>query len=501
MICGGSQVNMPAAKMNQGAFDHEVAIIGTGFSGMGAAIALEKAGISDFILLEKSNDIGGTWRDNQYPGACCDVPSHLYSFSYEPNPGWSRRFSPAKEIHAYQRHVMHRFELCDRIRGGFEVESATYSDNGWTLVSTRGKTVRARYVISAIGALHIPNKPDFEGLGRFTGKVMHSAEWDSEYDWSDKKVIVVGSAASAVQIIPQLAQTARRVSVMQRGANWFLPRKDRALTGIEKNLFRNLPFVQSLYRWRQYLFNDLLFHANFKTRGSLRKRYVHWQARKHLSRNVKDPDLRRKLTPGYQIGCKRVLLSDDYLPAMQRSNVDLVTDGIGHFTEDGLVTANGEVIQADLVVLATGFKSEKLFGDMKITAPGGLTMEQAWSSEIRAHRSVTVRGFPNFFMMYGPNSNLGHSSILIMIEAQAEYLARLLRHAVDAGAGQLEVQAEAEEAWNAGIREGLAKTVWADACQSWYKDERGHVFSLWPHSTTRFIREMRNAPLDEYRFS
>jgi len=486
--------------MSQNVFDYEVAIIGSGFAGMGVSIALDRVGISDFILLEKSDDIGGTWRDNQYPGACCDVPSQLYSFSFELNPEWSRRFSPAEEIHAYQQHVMDKYNLRKRTHGGFEVDSASYTDGGWLLVSSSGEQVRVRYVISAIGALHIPNKPAFAGLNRFDGKLMHSAEWDKTYDLSNKKIIVVGSAASAIQIIPQLAKVASHVSVIQRTASYFIPRKDRSVTQFEKRCFRRLPFVQRLVRWRQYCFNDFLFHPNFMNKPSLAKKFVHRMVHKHLRRQVQDPVLIDILTPDYEIGCKRLLLSDDILPALQQQNVTLVTAGIDHFTERGLVTDSGAEIDADLVVLATGFQSTRLFGEMTINGLNGLTMEQAWANEIRAHRSVAVNGFPNFFMMYGPNSNLGHSSIIIMIEAQARYIARLLRHAIKTGKHTITVRPEAEAAYNEELQHALQKTVWNTGCNSWYKDKNGHIFSLWPHSTTRFIREMYRPTLDDYSF-
>ena len=493
-------VSIKSTLMNQMLFDYEVAIIGTGFAGMGVAIALNRVGISDFTLLEKSDDIGGTWRDNQYPGACCDVPSQLYSFSFELNPDWSHRFSPAEEIHAYQQHVMDKYKLRERTRNDFGVGSASYTDGGWLLVSTRGEQVRVRYVISAIGALHIPHKPAFAGLGRFEGKVMHSAEWDRTYDYSNKEVIVIGSAASAIQIIPQLAKVASHVSVIQRTASYFIPRKDRIVSRFEKLLFRRLQLFQRLFRWRQYCFNDFLFHSNFLVKSSLAKKYVHHLVRKHLRRQVQDPDLIDKLTPDYEIGCKRLLLSDNFLPALQRQNVTLLTDGIDHFTEHGLATQAGEEIDADLVVLATGFQTTRLFGDMTINGPDGLSMEKAWANEIRAHRSVAINGFPNFFMMYGPNSNLGHSSIIIMIEAQARYISRLLKHAIESGKPTITVRPEAEAAYNEEIQKALENTVWNTGCHSWYKDKNGHIFSLWPHSTTRFIREMRRAPLNEYRF-
>ena len=486
--------------MNQMGFDHETAIIGTGFSGMGVAIALDRAGLSDYVLLEKSQDIGGTWRDNQYPGACCDVPSQLYSFSFELNPDWSHRFSPAQEIHAYQQHVTDKYGLRRRIRAGFEVDNATFADGGWELESRSGERLRVRYLISAIGALHIPYKPALPGLADFRGKIMHSAQWDKSYAIAGKNVVVVGSAASAIQIIPQVAKAAGRVTVMQRTANYFISRKDRAHKKWEKALFRRLPLIQRLYRWRQYCFNDFLFHPNFLNRPSLAKKYVHNMVHKHLRTQVQDPVLIEKLKPDYEIGCKRLLLSDDFLPALQRNNVSLVTDGIDHFTANSLITSSGMEIEADLVVLATGFQSTRLFGDMKITGPDGLTMEQAWAEEIRAHRSVAVKGFPNLFMMYGPNSNLGHSSIIIMIEAQAGYIARILQTARRTGKPIVQVRPEAEAAYNESIQRALKDTVWSSACKSWYKNEDGHIFSLWPYSTTRFIREMRKAPMEDYRF-
>ena len=480
-------------------FDHLVAIIGTGFSGMGVSIALDRVGISAFILLEKSDDIGGTWRDNQYPGACCDVASQLYSFSFELNPDWSRRFSPAPEIHAYQKHVMEKYKLVHRTRCGFEVSSATYSNAGWDILSTTGERIRARYLISAIGALHIPHKPEFPGLTSFRGKVMHSAEWDKSYDVAGKKLVVIGSAASAVQIVPQVAKIAAQVSVLQRTPNYFLMRKDRAVSPFRKRWFRRLPMIQRLARWRQYWDNDLRQPA-FKNKPGLIKSIMKTLVFSHLHKQVKDPDLLKKLTPDYQIGCKRVLLSDDFLPALQRQNVTLVTDGIDHFSENGLTTTDGTNIDADLVVLATGFQVTKLFGEMAINGPNGLTMEQYWAGGIRAHRSVAVDGFPNLFLIYGPNSGLGHSSIIIMIEAQAAYIARLLKTAVQSGKPLISVRPEAEIAYNKRIQLALDETVWNTSCNSWYKDENGHKFSLWPYSTTRFIREMRRAPMDEYTF-
>jgi cation diffusion facilitator CzcD-associated flavoprotein CzcO len=487
--------------MNQTGFDHDVAIIGTGFSGMGVSVALDRVGVSDFILLEKSNDTGGTWRDNQYPGACCDVPSQLYSFSFELNPDWSRRFSPAEEIYRYEQHVMDKYHLRQRTRTGFEVASASYDQGGWTLLSTNGDQLRARYLISAIGGLHIPFKPALAGLDRFEGKVMHSAEWDKSYDFAGKKIVVVGSAASAVQIIPQLARTASHVSVMQRTPNWFVPRKDRAVSRFEKTWFRKLPFVQRLLRWRQYCFFDFFSHPIFMQRPSLAKKIINRMVNRHMQRQVKNPALIEKVTPDYDIGCKRILLTDDYLPALQRDNVTLVTDGIDHFTKNGLVTNDGTRVDADLVVLATGFQVSRPLGHMKLTGPGNLTMDQAWATEIRAHRSVAVSGFPNFFMMFGPNSGLGHSSIIIMIEAQAAHIARLLQHARQTDRLTIGVKPEVEAAYNRRLQKALAKTVWNTGCSSWYKDENGHIFTLWPHTTTRFIREMRKASLDEYNFS
>ena len=481
-------------------FDHEVAIIGTGFAGMAAAIALDRVAISNFVLLEKSDEIGGTWRDNQYPGACCDVPSQLYSYSFELNPNWSKRFSPAQEIHAYQQHVMDKYKIRERVRHGFEVAKMTYTDGGWTLESTTGLQVKARYVISAIGGLHIPHKPAIRGMESFAGKVMHSAEWDKSYDPAGKNIIVVGSAASAVQIIPHLAKVARHISVLQRTPNYFVPRGDRTVSAFSKMLFRRLPFTQRLVRWRQYCFNDFVFHPNFVEKPSFAKRYAHFMVRKHMRRQVADPLLLKKLTPDYQIGCKRLLLSDDYLPAMQRDNVTLVTDSIDHFSVQGLVTADGTSIAADLVVLATGFQTTRPLGNMIVTGPDGRTLEQAWAKTIHAHRSIAVSGFPNLFISYGPNSGLGHSSVIIMIEAQTKLIARLLQHARKTEKPEITVQASVEASYNKEIQKALKNTVWNTGCKSWYMDENGYNFTLWPYTTTRFIREMRTASLQEFNF-
>lgn len=485
--------------MTQKEFDHDVAIIGAGFSGMAAAIALESVGISNFVLLEKAGEIGGTWRDNQYPGACCDVPSHLYSFSFELNPDWSRRFSPAAEIHAYQQHVMQKYDLAGRTRCGFEVLNVTYLDGGWNLVGNTGEQLRVRYLISAIGALHFPHKPDFRGLEEFAGKVMHSAEWDKSYDATGKEVVVIGSAASAVQIVPQLAKVAKHVSVMQRTASYLAPRKDRVISSFEKAWFRRLPFIQKLVRWRQYWYNDLL-HAGFLQQPGFAKRFIKYMVSRHLHKQVQDPVLREKLQPEYEIGCKRILLSDDFYPALQQPNVSLVTDAIDHFSEHALHTKNGTKINADLLVLATGFQVTRLLGDMQINGPDGLTMEQHWASGIRAHRSVAVSGFPNFFMMFGPNSGLGHSSIIFMIEQQAAYIARLLKHASRLGKPVVVVRPDVEDSYNQAIQHALEKTVWNTSCSSWYKDRNGLNFSLWPHTTTRFKHEIRKASMDEYEF-
>lgn len=486
--------------MSRTGFDHEVAIVGAGFSGMGAAIALDRAGLTDWLMLEAAGEIGGTWRDNRYLGACCDVPSHLYSFSFDLNPDWSHRFSPASEIHAYQQRVRDKYRLGDRIRYRFEAVSADYSAGGWVVRSSEGEELRVRYLVTAVGALRIPHKPEFAGLDRFRGKVMHSAEWDHDFDPRGKRVIVIGSAASAVQIIPQLTRVVERLTVMQRTANYLIARRDRKISGFEQRMFRTLPLVQRVFRWRQYVVNDFLFHANFTGKASLRKSLVRWLVRRHMKHQVRDPVLLGKLTPGYEIGCKRLLLSDDYLPAIQRDNVELVTEGVDHFGEHSLVTGSGREIEADLVVLATGFETVKFFGNLEINGPNGVSLKQAWEEEIRAHRSVVVKEFPNFFMMFGPNSGLGHSSIIVMLEAQARYIAQLLCEARDSGKSTILVRPEAEASYNQELQKALQTTVWNSGCNSWYLDDKGRNFALWPHTTTRFISEMRHVRLGEYRF-
>lgn len=487
--------------MSEYRFDHEAAIVGAGFSGIGAAIGLRRAGIEDFVILEKKAQIGGTWRDNRYPGSCCDVPSSLYSFSYALNPGWSRRFAPAAEIFAYQQRVVKDFGLAERIRGGFGLAGARYEDGGWSIRGTDGARLRVRYLIMALGTLHVPHKPHFDGLHQYRGKVMHSAEWDPAFDVDGKDVIVIGSAASAIQIVPQLARSARRLTVMQRTPNYILPRRDRRITTTERRLFARLPLLQRLYRWRQYLLNDVLFHANFVNRFSLRRSLVRWLVRRHMRRQAGDAGLLERLTPRYPPGCKRILLSDDYIPALKRSNVELVTETIESFDRHGLTLVSGRRIDADLVVLATGFETHRLLSQVEITGPDATSLQQHWAGNgMQAHRSIAVSGFPNLFLMYGPNSNLGHSSVIIMIEQQARHIARLLARASERNLPVIEARADAQEAWNRRIQKALDGTVWKTGCDSWYQDNQGRIYTLWPFTTTRFIREMRKIRTEEYEF-
>ena len=481
-------------------FDCELAILGAGFSGLGAAMALQKAGFHDLLIFEKAARVGGTWRENIYPGAACDVKSIMYSYSYAMNPNWSRVFSPGSEIQTYIEDTAFNAGLMDRIRFNHAATALTWEDGGWTLMFAGGKQVRSRFIISALGPLHVPVKPAFPGADTYQGTIMHSAEWQPDYDVSGKKIAIIGSAASAVQIAPAVAQKAARVTILQRTANWIVPREDAAYRNWQKKLFRLLPFTQRLLRWKIYLMSELRFTA-FRGEDRLFHRFMRHLVVKFMRSQIDDPELREKIMPDYALGCKRILLSDDYLACLNRNNVTLETSGIDHINGSGIVTASGEQIDADLIVLATGFNPTKMLGDMVVTGKGGVKLGDQWAAKIQAYRTIHIANMPNFFMMVGPNSGLGHLSIIFMIEQQARYITRLMRHMRNHHLSNVSVAPAVENAYNAQLQTDLKFTIWHSGCKSWYQDENGHIFSLWPHRTTRYWWHLRTASMDQLDFS
>jgi cation diffusion facilitator CzcD-associated flavoprotein CzcO len=474
-----------------------IAIIGTGFAGLGMAIRLKREGIDDFVVLEKADDVGGTWRENTYPGVQCDVPSHLYSFSFAPNPNWSRTFPLGDEIWDYLRECAVRYGLMPHIRFGEEVRSAIWDDarQRWR-IETADDTISAQVLVAGTGPLHEPSIPAVPGLDRFEGKRFHSAEWDHDHDLTGERVAVVGTGASAIQFVPRIQPKVSRMHVFQRTPPWIMPHPDRALSPLEHRIYRALPSAQLAMRAAVYWARETFVLGFMDRRFAKLPQRV---ALKHLRDQVPDPELRRKLTPDYTIGCKRVLLSNDYFPALRQPNVELVTDGIAEVRASSVVTADGSEREVDTIILGTGFRVTDPPSADLVRGRNGRTLAETWQGSMEAHLGTTIAGFPNLFFLVGPNTGLGHNSIVFMIESQLNYVLDALRTMEARGAGSIDVRPEVQARYNAAIQTRLRDTVWnAGGCASWYLDHTGRNTTLWPGFTWPFRRLLRRFDSDHY---
>jgi cation diffusion facilitator CzcD-associated flavoprotein CzcO len=472
----------------------DVAVVGSGFGGLAAAVALREAG-RDFVVLERGDDVGGTWRDNAYPGCACDVPSHLYSFSFAPNANWSRSFSPQPEILDYLRDVARRFGVLPHVRFGAEVLAAGWDREArrWRIDTARGP-LTARVLVVGTGPLSEPSIPPLPGLDGFGGRAFHSARWPPDLDLTGERVAVVGTGASAIQFVPHVQRVASHLTVFQRTAPWVLPRRDRDLAPGERRMFRRYPEAQRLWRSGIYWWREswILGFTRFDWLMAMGERY----ARFVMWRQVPDPDLRAKLTPTYRLGCKRVLLANDYYPALGRPNVDVVTDRIVEVTADAIVTKDADGARrehpVDTIVFGTGFHATDQPIAERIRDGEGGSLAEHWSAHsMSALHGVTVAGFPNLFLLVGPNTAVGHTSIVLMIEAQAGYVVDALRRMDDDGIAAIEPTPAAERAYADRMQHELAGTVWnAGGCASWYLDDRGRNTTLWPTFTFSYGREL-----------
>jgi cation diffusion facilitator CzcD-associated flavoprotein CzcO len=476
-----------------------VAVIGTGFAGLGVAFALERLGVR-YTVFERGEELGGTWRDNSYPGCQCDVPSHLYSFSFAPNPDWSRTYSMQEEIWEYLRRCAEEFGVRPRIKFATGVEEARWDEQGrvWRLKTSDGPH-EADVLISGNGALAEPYLPDLPGLDTFTGAAFHTARWDHGLDLRGRRVAVVGTGASAIQVVPKIQPLVERMHVFQRTPAWVLPHTDRRIREWERAVYRRFPAAQRLVRHAIYWSRELLVVGMAKDTRFTRP--LERIARAHLRRQVHDPDLRRKLTPTFLPGCKRLLLSNDFYPALTRPNVELVTDPIREVTPSGIITADGRAMEFDTIIFGTGFRVTDNPVAQRVLGRGGRSLAEAWAEGgPQAYLGTTLAGFPNLFLMTGPNTGIGHTSVLLMIEAQMNYVADAIGYMAANGVGAAEVRREVQDAYNREIEAGTRHTVWtAGGCDSWYLDAAGRNRTLWPDFTWRFGRRTRRFDPASYR--
>ncbi|MGW4286189.1 flavin-containing monooxygenase [Streptomyces sp. NPDC004673] len=482
--------------------EHEhvrVAVIGSGFGGLGAAVRLRQEGITDFVVLERAGSVGGTWRDNSYPGCACDVPSHLYSFSFAPNPDWPRTFSGQEHIRAYLERVADDFGLRPHLRFDSEVKLMTWdADELRWHIETASGSLTADVVVSATGPLSDPKIPAIPGLDSFPGRVFHSARWDHGFDLRGKRVAMVGTGASAIQIVPSIQPEVAQLTVFQRTPPWVMPRMDRAIGTAERKLHQALPFTARLRRGLLWGIRELQVQAFTKRPDELG--LVEQIAKRNMARAIKDPALRAKLTPDYRIGCKRILLSSAYYPALAQPNVDVVASGVTEVRGSTVVAADGTETEVDAIVFGTGFHVTDMPIAERVVGVGGVTLAEAWKGGMEALRGGSAAGFPNWLSVIGPNTGLGNSSMILMIESQLNYLADYMRQ-LDTLGGRtaLDARPAAVDRWNRRVQERMKRTVWnTGGCTSWYLDASGRNTTVWPGTTTEFRQATRRVDLTEY---
>jgi cation diffusion facilitator CzcD-associated flavoprotein CzcO len=477
----------------------DVLIVGAGFGGLAMGVKLRAAGFEDFLIIEKANDVGGTWRDNTYPGCACDVPSHLYSLSFAQKADWSRIYPAQPELQAYVRGVAEQFDLRRKIRFGTAMTAAAWDEAAcvWR-VKTDAGVITARVLVSAAGGLHVPAAPDLPGLETFKGAKFHSARWDHGFDLKGKRVAVVGTGASAIQFVPQIAPLVARLDLYQRTPAWVIPKPDRAFKPWQTALLRIAPlrsaFRRLLFRLHEQRVLSFMGNAQALAQGTK-------LARTHLEKSVADPVLRAKLTPNFQIGCKRVMLSNDYYPALQRENVAVITDGIAEVRANSIVDAAGVERAVDAIVFGTGFEVTTAYRHLRLTGVGGRSLKDLWDvTGMAAYNGITVSGFPNYFMLMGPHTGLGHNSVVIMIEAQAGYIVDALKRMRAARVAAVDVDAAVQARFVEDVERRLQGTVWQDGgCSSWYKDSHGKVTAVWPGAAAAYVKAVKVADLRDYR--
>lgn len=467
--------------------DMDVAIIGGGFSGLGMAIQLKLRGLQSFTVFEAGEEVGGTWRDNTYPGCACDVPSPLYSYSFEPYPKWSHLFGRQQEILEYILHCVKKYELEPFIRRKTPITELRFDEERglWHVHSSTGQSWTARFVITGTGPLNKPAYPNIPGREEFVGASFHSSEWDHSFDLEDKTVAVIGTGASAIQFVPAIASKVKKLVLFQRTPPWIIAKNDRAFSDKAKKRFSRFPFLLRWLRWLIYFRLELQGLAFVRFPKMLR--FASKMAYKHIESSIQDPELRKTVTPDYTIGCKRILLSNTYYPALEQEHVEVVTSPLTSIEQDAVQAEDGRRWESvDAIIYGTGFRVLDFLAPMKVYGKGGQELSALWGGESETYLGMAVSGFPNFYMLVGPNTGLGHNSILFMIEAQVDYILQCIQLVLDRKLRYIDVKASPQSSFNERVQERLQETVWKSGCQSWYQDQDGKIFTLWPGLTIEY---------------
>ena len=486
--------------MQAAAAHYQVAIIGAGFGGLAMAIRLLQRNIHNFLILEKSNEVGGTWRENQYPGAACDVQSHLYSLSFAPKTDWSKRYADAPEIFQYIQDVVQQFNLREYCQFNSEVVHTEYHEKEclWHVTLKDGRQISCQYLIFASGPLHVPQIPHIKGIEKFQGKVFHSSQWDHQYDLNGKVVASIGTGGSAIQYIPEIAPQVKQIYVMQRTAAWVIPRDERKYLNVEKKLFKQADWFRKLHRARLYWSNEsraipIMQPSVMKYTQKLAEAFIRFQ--------VKDKQLAQKLTPDYIMGCKRILVSNKYFPTFNRDNVELVTDAILELTADSIITKDGKMRKIDCLIYGTGFITDPRIYLQPFSCLGehGVELKQAWKDGAESYYGISHKGFPNLFQLLGPNTVLAHNSVIFMIEAQVDYILQMMDLVTQSQSNAIVVKDQVQDQFNQDVQDMLNNTVWQSGCLSWYQQDGGKNFALWPTYTWKYWLKTKSLHPSDFR--
>ncbi|WP_179990144.1 NAD(P)/FAD-dependent oxidoreductase [Acinetobacter sp. YH12252] len=486
--------------MQDAAAHYQVAIIGAGFGGLAMAIRLLQRNIHNFVILEKSNEVGGTWRENQYPGAACDVKSHLYSLSFAPKTDWSKRYAEAPEIFQYIQDVVQQFNLREYCQFNSEVVHTEYHEKDcvWHVALKDGRQLSCQYLVFASGPLHVPQIPHIKGIEKFQGKVFHSSQWDHQYNLNSKVVASIGTGGSAIQYIPEIAPQVKQLYVMQRTAAWVIPRDERKYLNIEKKLFKQADWFRKLHRARLYWSNEsraipIMQPSVMKYTQKLAEAFIRFQ--------VKDKQLAQKLTPDYIMGCKRILVSNKYFPTFNRDNVELVTDAIQELTADSIITKDGKMRKIDCLIYGTGFITDPRIYLQPFSCIGehGVELKQAWKDGAESYYGISHKGFPNLFQLLGPNTVLAHNSVIFMIESQVDYILQMMDLVAQSQSNAIVVKDQVQDQFNHDVQDMLNNTVWQSGCVSWYQQDGGKNFALWPTYTWKYWLKTKSLHPSDFR--